>query len=104
MFAPGDIIYGFAKGLYRPKFKYVVSIFKDADLNILAQFTTSQENQLISQFDNPEVVCHMYDDVYINLVYALYKSDFSPAEYKPILEKILTEFYKPKFRKSFFFC
>ncbi len=135
MFAPGDIIYGFAKGLYRPKFKYVVSIFKDADLNILAQFTTSQdrrgyvieagkelglhpqtgiafcfpkrtvmaydygflygtENQLISQFDNPEIVCRMYDDVYINLVYALYKSDFSPTEYKPILEKILTEFYK----------
>lgn len=135
MFAPGEIIYGYAKCLFRPKFKYAVSIFRNDELNILAQFTTSQdrrgyvieagqelglhpkkgsvfsfpkrtvmaydygflygtENQLVSQFDNPEVVCKMYDEVYINLVYSLYKSDFSPTEYKPFLEKILTEFYK----------
>ena len=135
MFAPGEIIYGFAKGLYRPKFKYAVSIFRDAELNILAQFTTSQdrrgyvieagkelginpqtglafsfpkrtvmaydygflygtEPQLVSQFDNPEIVCRMYEEEYISLVYALYKSDYSPAEYKPFLETILTDFYK----------
>ena len=114
MFAPRDIIYGYAKGLYRPKYKYAVSIFKDAKLNILAQFTTNQdrrgytidagkvigtnpqtgsdfclpkrtvlaydygflygtEQQLISQLDNPEIVCRMNEDEYINMVYALYR-------------------------------
>ena len=135
MFAPGEIVYGFAKGLYRPKYKYAVSIFRDADLNILAQFTTSKDRrgyvieagvelgqnpqsgetfsfakrtvitydygflygtqeQLASQFDNPVVVCKMYGETYINLVYALYKSIYFPAEYKPYLEQVLIDFYK----------
>ncbi|MCR5453736.1 MAG: hypothetical protein K6F33_01955 [Bacteroidales bacterium] len=135
MFAPGDIIYGYAKSLYRPKYKYAVSIFRDSELNILAQFTTSKdrrgyvidagkiigvnpqtgvdfcfqkrtvlaydygflygtEQQLISQLDNPEIVCRMSEEEYINMVYALYKSDYTPAEYKPFLEKVLEDFYK----------
>ena len=134
MFAPGEIIYGYAKGLYKPKFKYVVSIFRDVELNILAQFTTSQdrlgyvieagkeigvhpqtgapfsfpkrtvlaydygflygtEQQLGSQLDNPETVCRMHESEYINMVYALYKSDYSPAQYKPFMEKILMDYY-----------
>lgn len=135
MFKPGDIIYGFAKGLYRPKYKYAVSIFRDCELNILAQFTTSQERRgylieagkiigknpftgaefsfpkrtimaydygflygseqkLVSQFDHPEIVCRMNKDEYINLVYALYKSDYTPTVYKPFLEKVLEDYYK----------
>lgn len=42
MFAPGEIVYGWVKILHTPKYKYAVSLFRDGDLNILAQFTTSK--------------------------------------------------------------
>ena len=42
MLNPGDIIYGFAKNLPTPKNKYAVCIFRDENVNILIQFTTSQ--------------------------------------------------------------
>lgn len=43
MFQPGEIIYGFAKNLYRPKNKYAISLYRDENVNILIQFTTSQD-------------------------------------------------------------
>ena len=42
MLNPGDIIYGFAKKLYRPKNKYAICIFRDENVNLVLQFTTSQ--------------------------------------------------------------
>ena len=42
MFAPGEITYGFAKSTNPPKFKYLVTIYRDERLNIIASFTTSQ--------------------------------------------------------------
>lgn len=135
MFAPGEIVYGWAKILYKPKNKYTVSIYRDENLNILAQFTTSQnrvgyvfeagqiigtnpetnqpfafpkrttiafdygflfgdEQRLINSFDNPVVVAKLSDDIYINLVYALYSNPDFPDKYRGCLEKVLEDWYK----------
>lgn len=42
MLNPGDIVYGFAKNLHRPKNKYAICIFRDDNVEILMHFTTSQ--------------------------------------------------------------
>ena len=42
MFQPREIIYGYAKSLYSPHYKYIVTIYRDDELNIVACFTTSQ--------------------------------------------------------------
>ena len=42
MFQPREIIYGYAKSLYSPHHKYIVIIYRDDELNIVACFTTSQ--------------------------------------------------------------
>lgn len=42
MFQPGEIIYGYAKNMYNPHNKYIVTIYRDENLNIVACFTTSQ--------------------------------------------------------------
>lgn len=42
MFNPGTVTYGFAKNISSPKYKYAISIFRDAELRILIHFTTSQ--------------------------------------------------------------
>ena len=42
MFQPREIVYGYAKGLYSPHNKYIVTIYQDAELKIVACFTTSK--------------------------------------------------------------
>ena len=42
MFQPREIIYGYGKSLYSPHHKYIVTIYRDDELNIVACFTTSQ--------------------------------------------------------------
>lgn len=42
MFQPREIIYGYANGLYKPHNKYIVVIYQDENLSIVACFTTSQ--------------------------------------------------------------
>lgn len=48
MLNPGDIIYGFAKNLSKPKNKYAICIYRDEDVNLLMQFTTSQPRAGVS--------------------------------------------------------
>lgn len=43
MFQPREIVYGYAKGLYSPHNKYIVTIYQDDNLSIVACFTTSQQ-------------------------------------------------------------
>lgn len=42
MFRPREIIYGYAKGLYMPHNKYIVVIYQNENLSIVACFTTSK--------------------------------------------------------------
>lgn len=42
MFEPREIVYGYAKGFYSPHNKYIVTIYRDQALNIVACFTTSK--------------------------------------------------------------
>lgn len=156
MLNPGEIIYGFAKNLHSPKNKYAISIYRDEDVNIVLQFTTSQaragvplelmhhganykdgecmsyvfeqgveigidprdgsrfafpkrttmvfdygflkgqERFLLEQFDNPVTVCKLDEKEYIDLIYAMYRSNRTKPEFKPYLDKILVEYYKDK--------
>ena len=153
MFQPREIVYGLAKSIHDPHNKYMVTIYRDEELNIVACFTTSKtragvtedkvhhgaiyqnrdcvsyvfekgisigvnpetglefsfpkrttitfdygvrEGQLeffIKQFDNPKVVCELYEKEYIELVYAMYSSPKTNIKYKNALEKVLTEYY-----------
>lgn len=43
MFQPREIVYGYAKALYAPHNKYIVTIYQDDNLSIVACFTTSQQ-------------------------------------------------------------
>lgn len=51
MLNPGDIIYGFAKHLRTPKNKFAISIYRDEEVNILIQFTTSQPRAGVAMED-----------------------------------------------------
>lgn len=155
MFEPKEIVYGTVVklGFYQPRAKYLITIYRDDNLNIFACFTTSKQRSgvtdellghgpvikdgrylsyvfhpdvnigvdpetgepfsmprlsvitfdyglregQLSQFNegiqDSKVVCRLYDEEYINLVYAMYKSDVTPRRYKPCLEKVLTDFY-----------
>lgn len=153
MFQPREIVYGFAKGLYKPHNKYIITIYQDADLCIVACFTTSKSRAGISdneihhgaiykdkkcisyvfekgktigvdprtnsdfsfakrtvvtfdygimegnkesfmkEFDNPEVVCRLYEKEYIDLVYAMYCSPHTKIKHKATLDNILREYY-----------
>lgn len=42
MFQPREVVYGYAKNLFSPHNKYIVTIYQDDDLNIVACFTTSK--------------------------------------------------------------
>lgn len=42
MFQPREIVYGFVKGINPPHHKYIVTIYQDEELSIVACFTTSQ--------------------------------------------------------------
>lgn len=43
MFQPREIVYGYAKGMYSPHNKYIVTVYQDENLSIVACFTTSQQ-------------------------------------------------------------
>lgn len=156
MLNPGDIIHGFAKNLHTPKNKYAICIYRDEEVNIVMQFTTSQpragvpdeevhhgaiykdgnclsyvfeagveiginpqdnsrfsfpkrtvmtfdygflkapEKVLLGQFDNLKKVCKLDETEYINLIYAMYRSNRTKPEHKPYLDKIITDYYKDK--------
>lgn len=49
MLKPGDIIHGFAKNLYTPKYKYAVCLYRDDNLEVLLHFTTSQPRAGVSE-------------------------------------------------------
>lgn len=51
------------------------------------------EERLRQMFENPQVVCKLDDKEYIDLVYAMYSSKSTPDEYKPYLNKVLTEYF-----------
>ena len=42
MLAPKNVIYGFCKTTHPPKPKYMISLYRSEELNIVACFTTSQ--------------------------------------------------------------
>jgi hypothetical protein len=42
MFNPREIVYGYAKRLYKPHNKYIITIYRDEQLSIIVCFTTSQ--------------------------------------------------------------
>lgn len=49
MFQPREIVYGYAKSLYNPHPKYIVTIYRDEELNIVACFTTSKARAGVSE-------------------------------------------------------
>lgn len=51
------------------------------------------KEKLLQMFENPRVVCKLDDKEYIDLVYAMYSSKSTPDEYKPYLDKVLTEYF-----------
>ena len=121
-----NIIYGFCKYTNPPKKKYLISLYRSDDLNIIAVFPTSQrragvtapkhgcnirdgkvvsyvfcfregdQNDLLKTFDSPEVVGVLSDKEYIDLIYAFYTSPMTPQKYKPIFDKILQEYFSVK--------
>lgn len=158
MFRPREVVYGFVVGFgfITPKPKYLISLYCDDNLNIVACFTTSrhragvpielvhhgaiiedgkylsyvfeqgvivgshpetgaefafpqrstvtfdygiiegQQEDLSDGIENAELKCVLNDTEYIDLVYAMYKSDKTNKAYKPYLEKVLTDFYTNK--------
>lgn len=49
MFQPREIVYGYAKGFYSPHNKYIVTIYKDENLSIVACFTTSKDRSGVDE-------------------------------------------------------
>jgi hypothetical protein len=54
-------------------------------------FLKDEDWKLQQLFDNLEVKCKLDKKEYENLIYAMYCSKRTPEEYKPYLEKVLTE-------------
>jgi len=146
-----NIIYGFCKYTNPPKNKYLISLYRSEDLNIIAVFPTSQrragvstpkhgcnmrdnvivsyvfdagvpigkkkdsnedfafplqttipfdycfiqdgQDDLLKNFESPEVVGVLSDKEYIDLVYACYTSPLTPQIYKPIFDSILHDYF-----------
>lgn len=42
MFEPGTVVYGFAKTIRSPKYKYGISIYRDEKVQLLIHFTTTK--------------------------------------------------------------
>lgn len=59
-------------------------------------FIKDTEQKLRQMFENPQVVCKLDDNEYIDLVYAMFKSKSTPIHYKPYLDKILEDYFKDK--------
>lgn len=54
-------------------------------------FLKDEDWKLQQLFDNLEVKCKLDQKEYEDLIYAMYCSKRTPEEYKPYLEKVLTE-------------
>ena len=52
-----------------------------------------QKEYFLRQFENPEVVCELYEAEYIELVYAMYRSPHTRETHKKVLYRILEEYY-----------
>lgn len=154
MFRPREIVYGYAKWFSRPHNKYLVTIYQDDNLNIVACFTTSKDRAglpqgkvrhganigkegctsyvfekdvaigtdprtgkdfsfplrttvtfdygvhsaprdfFLKEFTDAEVVCVLREEEYINLVYAMYISPYTPEKHKKVLNDILEKHYR----------
>ena len=70
MFQPREIIYGYAKGLYMPHNKYLVVIYQDDNLSIVACFATSKSRAGVPEKDihhgaiyrNRKCVSYVFDE------------------------------------------
>lgn len=68
MFEPGNIVLGFAKKISDPKNKYVVSIYRDEECEILLHFTTSQPRAGVPIEDVHHGIIRK-DDEYVSYVF-----------------------------------
>lgn len=59
-------------------------------------FFKDTEQKLRQMFEDPQVVCKLDDTEYIDLVYAMFKSKSTPKQYKPYLDKVLTDYFSDK--------
>ena len=149
MLTPRNVIYGFCLFTNPQKPKYLISLYRGFDLEIIACFTTSQERagvpqaqikhgkminyrgdivsyvfeagrivgqkpdgtpfsfpkrtfipfdycfqsksqeELIKGFKDPAICFVLNEEEYIEILYAMYKSDLTPEKYKPIFNGIL---------------
>jgi len=69
MFQPREIVYGYAKNLYSPHNKYIVTLYQDEELNVVGCFTTSQSRAGVSEeeiqhgtiYRNKECVSYVFE-------------------------------------------
>lgn len=69
MFQPREIMYGYAKNMYSPHNKYIVTIYQDEELNVVACFTTSQSRAGVSEeklhhgaiYRNKECISYVFE-------------------------------------------
>lgn len=85
-----NIIYGFCKYTNPPKNKYLISLYRSEELNIIAVFPTSQRRAGVA------VAKHGCNYRNNQVIYAFYTSPLTPQKYKPIFDKILQEYFSGK--------
>ncbi|MCQ2340636.1 MAG: hypothetical protein MJZ79_07680 [Paludibacteraceae bacterium] len=56
-------------------------------------FLRDTDWNLQQQFSNLEVKCHLDENIYLDLIYAMYRSKRTPNEYKSYLKKVLDDAY-----------
>jgi hypothetical protein len=54
-------------------------------------FQNKSQEELISGFESPAIMCILHQQEYLDLIYAMYKSKVTPQKYKDIFEKIFEE-------------
>ncbi|NDV58276.1 hypothetical protein [Bacteroides sp. 519] len=151
MLSPKNVIYGFCLFTIPKKDKYLISLYRGSDLDIIACFSTSQQyhitkyphithgkvknekgeivayvfdighvvgkttgnipfafpkrtiipfdycfqnksqQELIDGFNNPRICFVLSEEEYIEILYSMYRSKYTPIRYKKIFEKILNE-------------
>lgn len=145
-----NIVYGFCTYTTPNKPKYLISLYRSEELNIIAVFPTSQrrsgvsnakhgcnrrndvpysyvfeagvpigkkyqseedfsfplqttipfdycfradtQDRILKSFDNPSIVGVLSDNEYVDLIYALLHSPYTPKQFKEIFDGILQEY------------
>ena len=87
-----NIIYGYCKYTNPPKNKYLISLYRSEELNIIAVFPTSQRRAGVAE---PKHGCNIREGQIVS-IYAFYTSPLTPLKYKPIFDKILQEYFSQK--------